>query len=451
MADIYVRSTDGLAGDNGSTWALAKDKCPTGPAPSDNIYLSKVHSETTAAGLQIVGTGAINTPTKIICVDDTSDPVPPTAVATGAVVNVTGAGATYVAGNLLTQGVAFNIGNAAANFVQVLINNSNNAVPTRQRHINSDFNLVDTHPSSYIQIGSSTAGASSDTQLDGCRFKLANTNQYIALYGGVRINGGSFMAGTSVPSPAIFKLGNGSRAVDVLVENFDFSAMGSAMVLFAAPNSGQTGRVIVRNCKMPTGWVDTQLMTGAITETAIRIEMYNCDDGATNNKQRAELLNGSLKQETVVVKTGGASDGTNLKSLKLTSNANVSEATGGLASPLISDWIDTAGAAKTVTVDIIHDSATPLTDAEVWLEVDYLGSSATPQGNKASSKRATILTTAANVTASTATWTTTGLTTPNKQKLSVTFTPQMKGEFLARVVLAKTSKTIYVDPVAQVS
>jgi hypothetical protein len=55
------------------------------------------------------------------------------------------------------------------------------------------------------------------------------------------------------------------------------------------------------------------------------------------------------------------------------------------------------------------------------------------------------LTTPAAQTASTATWTTTGLTTPNTQKLEVTFTPQKKGLVQARVVLAKASKTIYVD------
>jgi hypothetical protein len=35
--------------------------------------------------------------------------------------------------------------------------------------------------------------------------------------------------------------------------------------------------------------------------------------------------------------------------------------------------------------------------------------------------------------------------------LSVTFTPQMKGFFIARVVVAKPSYTVYVDPVLTVA
>ncbi len=68
-----------------------------------------------------------------------------------------------------------------------------------------------------------------------------------------------------------------------------------------------------------------------------------------------------------------------------------------------------------------------------------------------SDRRATPLTTPADQTAGSATWTTTGLTNPNKQRLVVTFTPQKKGWMIGRVYLAKGSKTIYVDPKRQAS
>jgi hypothetical protein len=80
------------------------------------------------------------------------------------------------------------------------------------------------------------------------------------------------------------------------------------------------------------------------------------------------------------------------------------------------------------------------------VEVEYLGTSGFPLSVTSSDRAATILATPANQTTSSETWTTTGLTTPVKQKLSVTFTPQEKGPIIARVYLAKASTTVYVCP-----
>lgn len=456
MADIYVRSTDGLDTDSGATWALAKAKLAGADAidaAGDNTYVSPVHAETTAGAITLTMAGTVTNPSKIVCVSDTTEPPP--ATATGASVTMTGAGAFNIRGSGYVQGIAFNAGSAAASFVQLMLNSAGNAGPNAQHYENCDFNVVDTHPSSFLQLGSQNASDAVRTKLTNCRFKMGNANQYISLYSTLHITGGSFIAGGATPNvPALFQLGTGSKDTNVLIENFDFSNLSSALVLFWAPTNGRGGVAILRNCKLPAGWAGS-LVSGAINYPNWRVEMHNCDAGATNYKSWIETCEGTIRQEVVIVKTGGASDGTTPKSLKMTASANANELTGALASPIISDWADTVGTSRTVTVDILHDSATPLTDAEVWLEVDYLGSSATPLGTKATGKRATILTTPSSsnafISASTATWTTTGLTTPNKQKLTLAYTPQMKGEYLTRVVNAKSGKTIYVDQLPQVS
>ena len=43
------------------------------------------------------------------------------------------------------------------------------------------------------------------------------------------------------------------------------------------------------------------------------------------------------------------------------------------------------------------------------------------------------------------TWTTTGMSNPNKQALAVSFTPLLEGEIEFEICLAKPSYTIYVD------
>ena len=109
-------------------------------------------------------------------------------------------------------------------------------------------------------------------------------------------------------------------------------------------------------------------------------------------------------------------------------------------------WNTATGSSKTLTLYCVTDNVT-LTDADIWVEVEYLGSSATPLASLASSAPATILTTASNLSTTTEAWTTTGLATPVKQKMTVSFTPQMIGPARWKVKVAKASTTVYVCPV----
>jgi hypothetical protein len=123
--------------------------------------------------------------------------------------------------------------------------------------------------------------------------------------------------------------------------------------------------------------------------------------------------------------------------------------------PLVSEemvaWIDDAGVSKTVTIEILHDSVTALKDDEVWLEVEYLSTSGSPLRATASDGPADALAAGANQASSSETWTTSGMSNPNTQKLSVTFTPQLKGPIGCRVMVGKASKTLYIDPLNELS
>jgi hypothetical protein len=135
-----------------------------------------------------------------------------------------------------------------------------------------------------------------------------------------------------------------------------------------------------------------------------------------------------------------------------------------LDAPEIVRWNETTGSAITVTVDVLHDGAqggspsVNVTDRDIWLEVQYLGTSgfplslfATDAASSGSPFESNYLATAKDQDASSATWTTTGMSNPVTQKLSVTFTPQEKGFIHGVVKLALASRTVYVDPVLQVS
>jgi hypothetical protein len=452
MASLYVRSTDGDNADNGSTWALAKATLAGADAidaAGDTIYVSQAHAESTAAAVTLAFAGTNANPTKIICGSDAVEP--PTAASTAATLTTTGASNLKVDGALYMRGVVLQCGNGYS-FASINLN-VGNGLTNAQTYESCDLILADTHPSSSFIIGNTNGGSSSRTKLLNCRLKLAATANVIGLNGYVHINGGSFLTGTAIPSAQLFSSGGSSKDGFILIENFDFTNLGSGIVLFSAPIAGRQSDIVVRNCKFASGWtLDTaHVLNGTFSSPAWRIALYNCGAGDTNYRMYVQEYAGITTDETTLVKTGGATDGTTPISWKMASNANCNEAVSQMASPEIMVWNDTSGASKTVTVDVLHDSATNLTDAEIWLVVQELGTSASTLGVRQSDQRADPLATAADQTASSATWTTTGMTNPNKQKLAVTFTPQKKGPFICRVVLGKASKTVYVDPVAQVS
>jgi hypothetical protein len=217
-----------------------------------------------------------------------------------------------------------------------------------------------------------------------------------------------------------------------------------------ASTPGGSGELYLRNCKLPANWAGS--LSAATPGPGCIIEMANCDSADTNYRYWRETTFGSIKHETTIVRTDGASDGTTALSWRMASNADADNYPhSALASPEIVKWNDTTGSAVTITVEILHDSVTDVTDRECWLEVDYLGTSGFPLSSRVSDGAADVLATAAGQTTSSATWTTTGLTNPNEQKLAVTFTPQEKGYLHARVMVAKASYTVFVDPLLTVS
>jgi hypothetical protein len=444
MANIYVRSTDGSDADNGSTWALAKATL-TGAAAidanGDSIYVSQSHAESTAGAITLAFAGTAASPVKVICGNDAAEP--PTAVANTATVSTTGANNIVINGSAIFYGITFSAGSSTNNaYIQTATTND-----TYQVYYDCAFIVNNSGGASGVILGSATASIFNGLKLINCIFKFGAASRAISgRKSKTLIRGGGIAVGSSAITTFIIA---GSESFDFKVMDFDFTNAASGLNLIYSGVS-QTGRIDFINCKLPASW-SGGLVAGAPTNADFRASMYNCDSGATNYKLWIETYAGSIKSETTIVKTGGATDGTTSLSWKLVTTANANE----YVAPLITDdmavWIDTTGASKTITVDILHDSVTALTDAEVWLEIDYLGSSATPLGTPSSDKRATVLTTETAQATSTANWQTTGLTNPNKQKLEVTFTPQMKGFVYARVCLAKPSYTVYVDPQALIS
>lgn len=450
MANIYVRSTDGSDADNGSTWALAKAKLAGADAidaAGDTIFLSQAHAESTAASITIALAGTVTSPSKIVAANDAAEP--PTAVSTASV-TVTGGNNITLTGSFYAKGVAFNCGTGATGGVRINVSNSASA-GNRQVYEDCDFNIPETGVGNLLRIGNA-APVNADAEFINCRFKVGVNSTQIQTIARTRITGGSWISGTTTPTTIFTTILGGP--CDLLVENHDFSNLGAAVNLMSGGAVATHGRAIFRNCKLPTSWSGL-LWSSTPTNPGLRAEMYNCDNADTNYKLWVEDYAGSTRSETTIVRTGGASDGTTGLSWKMVSSANAEYPTIKLESPEIMQWNSTLSSV-TATVEIVHDTnvaggqgagtGSRFQDDEIWLEVRYLGTSGFPLGTWIRDCKADVLANAADQTDSSEAWTTTGLTTPQKQKLSVTFTPAEVGYIVARVVVAKASKTIYVCP-----
>jgi hypothetical protein len=425
MATIYLSSVDGNNADDGSTWALAKATLAaalTAAGAGGTVYVDDAHAETQASAMTLPTVGTAASPVSVLCVSRASG-APPTALATTAKVSTTGLNNHLtVVGCLDIHGVEFSAGDGA-NAARVIF--SGNGVTLR----NCKLTLANTNAASFIQNSIGIA------EIFDCTFTFGHVSQTINLGASTKtlIHGG-VLAG-SVPA-SLFSSLNNIGVVEC--RGLDLSPLGSNTIVTTAGSVG--AQIHFANCKLGSSAV---VSSGAFTNRMGVVSLVNSDSADTNYRYHLAKCQGTITQETTIVRTGGASDGVTGFSREFVSSAN-SKFFSPLVGPWFKFWNQTPGSV-TVEVEIVTDNVT-LTDAEAWVEVEYQGTSGFPLSLFASDRAADVLATPANQTTSTETWTTTGLTTPVKQKLAATFTTAETGWVMARVMLAKASTTLYACP-----
>lgn len=438
MAILYVKSGSSNTAPY-DTWAKAATTLAVAAAASaagDTIYVSNNHSETQASTLTVTFPGTVSNPSFVICADDGA--APPTALSTTGAISTTGNTSINVNGSVYCYGLQFTSSDGTG-FGGIAVNLA------ASNHAYYENCLFYTRGSNGGTVNLASL-ATCYTVLKNCTFRISSTSGGLsgATLGVGRIIGGQWHASTSSPTTLFTSALNGR----VFFEDHDLSNLAAALNLESNLANSYTA-IELRNVKMPASWSGV-LFSSALARQMELCGIFNTDNAATNYYLWVENYGGSVKHDTATYRTGGANGVTSM-SWKLVTNANTKWPTSNiLKTPQMAIYNAVAGSPITITVDILFDSVTNLTDKEIWIEVDYMGSSATPLGTHVSDAAADFLTTAADQTASSATWTN-SMGNPNKQKLSVTFTPQMAGLIFARVYMAKASATIYVDPILQVS
>lgn len=451
MTDRYVKSGAGNSSPY-ANWTNAATTLAAAfavAAPGDTIYVSKAHTESQGSLMNLVSPGTLANPVYIIGVDDTGNPVPPTATATGAIIGSTSGWGLTFRGVAYSYKVDYTCDRSNSNFAAIFgVDPDAVTSPGSCFWYFDSCNLIQgsINAGSPIQIGepnSSIGYKQASAVFKNCVVKFNNASQKLAALGNLDWIGGSLNVAAAVPT-TLLALGVGSdlSTPQVNIRGVDLSGLGSNALVDVS--GSPQGFASIANCKIASGTVVT---TGTFSGmSGPNVEMDNCDSGATNYRSSRNTPVGSVVTETTKVRTGGASNGTTSLAWKMVTGSNAKFPAFALATKEMAIWNDTTGASKTLTVEFLHDSVTALTNGDIWLELQYLGSSGSPVSTFLSNAKADVLASASNHSSSSATWTTTGLTNPNKQALSVTFTPQSKGYLQVKVYLSKASYTVYVDP-----
>lgn len=445
MANRYVKSGAAGAAD-GSTWADAYVTIAAGLAASaagDVLWVSHQHNETQASAMTWTLAGTAASPVQILCVNDGASP--PTALATTAVVGTTGASAITVNGIGYIYGVSLNLGVGSSSSQTMQLGGG--GVPSWLKLEKCVFNLATTGSSASVTIGQAASSVDDAlVEFVDSQVKFASVGHSMSLRNKFRWSSTSGISALATGSvlPTVLITTNNDAVGSSLITGIDFSALTSGKSLVNAASTSSHD-YLFRDCKLSTTANRTTGSSSGIGGS--RIKFVNCNSGNVNYDLEDKSYAGTISTETVIVKTGGATDGTTLISRKMVSTANAK-----FIAPLESDpiewWNETTGSGVTVTIPIVNDGLT-LTDAEAWLEVECLPTSGFPLGITVSDRAADVITAGvAQTTDAGSTWTTTGLAAPVKQSLSVTVTPQIKGLMRARVCLARASTTIYFDPKA---
>jgi hypothetical protein len=437
MAVYYVYSGAG-GSNNGSSWANAFTTLTTAfatEAAGDTLYVAHDHAESTAAAITLTSSGTVSNPTKVICVNRAGS-VPPVSADRLATAQVATTGASSITFNGYTHydGILFVAGNAA-NVAHIIIPGS---APASLRFDNCSLRLNTTSTTSRISFGNLGGTGGSYVELNNTTASFGNINQAFDLTAEMKWrNTASALLGT-IPTTLLVPSGLATRGADVECIGVDFSAATSGKTIAGSSAPVTANRFRFIDCKLDA----------AVTKSAVplshgssEIDFIRCGASGINYSTFRHRISGTLDHDTTIVRSGGASDGTTPISWKIVTTANCYYSI-PFECPPIAIWNDTIGSSVTATVEGIWGGGAVPNDDDVWLDVQYLGSSSSPQASFVNDGKADLLATAAGQTSSSATWG--GSTT--KFKLNVSFTPQQKGWVYCRVKVGKASSTFYIDP-----
>ena len=401
MANKYVYSGAAGAG-TGADWANAYTTLAaalTGSAAGDDIWVADDHAETQASAMTLTFPGTTASPCRIMCARRSGGSVPPVAadLRTTATVTTTGANAMTMAhvatGANYIYGITFSCGTGATAAVLNVFTSTQEIAATLEA----------------CALRNGTANSGGTITLCGSftgsmRLLLNNTTvQFGHVGAAIRVDGGyirwintvSAITGATIPTTLFTSAGPRMSRIDL--EGVDLSAAGSGKTIIGATLTACI--VTVKDCKLDAA------VTLSATQTAAGPDVIFTRSASSGISYTFSKYSYGGQQDTVtgVRRNGGATDGTQGVGWKIVTNSSAK-----FLIPYrvqrIAVFNSTTGANVTATLHGIANTSAIPTNAEVWARFAYLGSASSPLATIVSTGPATVLTTAANLTATTEDW-----------------------------------------------
>lgn len=455
MTDYYLSSVDGDDGDSGQTWALAKATLQgvidVGLDGADAIWVKSDHAEAlgSATDYNFHNNFSDDPGLTFICVKAVTTNEPPVSADLDIMESANGEGWTTTGnfrfalnGAIFGYGLSFVASDIASNALADIWLGLNASHEDGQIWQSCELGTLSTNTGAQVIIGDS--GDSQRYQLIDCKIRFGAPTQELVLNGAALIRNLSHLGSTPTTlfSP---RAGNRSSNATIVVENTDINAINPTNIAERVTDGGVD--LVLRNCKLPAG---VTLVTGASDRwSAIRVDIYNCDSGDTNFRYGRDWNEGTIDTETGspgITLTGGAEHNGTQYSFKMASSANPTIHT-PLESPEFVIFNETVGSSITVTVQLTGSEL--LQNDDIWMEAQYLGTSGVPLGLSDTNKVA-LLGSPANLPNAATDWDSDPASVQDMQ-LVLDFTPQEVGFIHLKVMLAKPSITVYVDPLPVIS
>jgi len=351
----------------------------------DHAYLSP----TGASTYSWTGRGTLGAPVDYICVS-TAGSVPPVS----ADLALTGSEGCASGGNNNMQI------SGAIRICYGLVFNPDRAIVINADNLDKNFESCQFRPGGSSNPMFNFTGNSSFITLLNCKLKFAATNSSISLGGYMEMIGGSVDSAGSVPGTLVT---GGSGNTIFTFRDVDLSFLSSSTLY---DNGGQSPQHLLQfiDCKMPATYTPAA-GTGSNSKADFQVYISRCDNSATNYKFTYSDPTGRIDADSTAVRTGGAVDGAQAFSWKFVTTINANAGNSPLQAPKIGIWNPIVAGNVTVTLRGIVNAAAVPSDHDMWMEVDYHGSSGNPQGTRASTRFADYLAAPSNLTAdSTSTW-----------------------------------------------
>jgi hypothetical protein len=428
---------------------LANACASTWFAAANTVYVADNHAESQATAITITPPAGVSTVGKILC-HNHSGSYPPASsdLTTGATISTTAAvSITFnpTSGAFYIYGVTFKAGVGASASTAFVILTPSNAF---YYFDNCSFWLSTTAAAaSTVQVNSTSAGV---VIWNNCTVKFAVVAQYVEV--GIVVfawqnTGQVLVSGSLIPSGFIGPSAGG-RLSNIVLEALDLSQLTGD--LHRVTSANQMGDWLVKDCKL-----NASMAISSPPSYGQSIQLVRCDSGAVAYTSTQYQYEGTETTETSITRVGGAVDPTGqAQSRKLITTANAQWLRPFQAEPY-AVWNPTTGANVTVTVyGTINAGSLPNND-DIWMECEYLGSSATPLGTIVTTTKASILAAAAAVASDSSSWGGGGSGAgwlPFKLVATLSSPqPGMAGYIEARVQAAKASATFYIDPMPVLS